>query len=566
MVMDSSPPQLQISRGKARLFGAVLIALLVMVPLLAIELLVVTLGWQAPNDPYISFGRATSFFYDFEEEGVAYKTVSSRDLYRERELTFARTKPKGAFRVFFVGGSASAGWPHPDGEAYSDYLESALYRAFPDRQFEILNVSAHAYAAYRVRLILDEVLPLQPDLLVIYSGNNEFVEPRQYAVDARWFDPIGSLANRSTAYRLMRGSPFISKFFPTSTLDPEARSGTAFEQWSKIEKLPLVLRTDPGQFRKVTEHYEFSIASMVRAARDRGIPVLLLTVPTNTRDWRPNASASTAEGARSNDWRRYYRAGRAALLRGERDLAVESLTGAVELDSAHAATHYHLGRALEASGRLDEAIASYERARDLDANPFRAHSSFNEIIRRIGRTFDNVKLIDAEKLFREASAPHAPGFDLFLDYVHPTRRGNTILAKAVFDAMVASGMLGSTSAAFQFEPAPGDDGVIYDATRDQSLQRTLLFLAMMMNQNETVVRIADLIVTNPEGLGTFDAWEARMVTMAREIFREAVELERRELLVGDVLQEENDKLATRLHRLFQEIWGNYLEYRQQRGK
>jgi tetratricopeptide (TPR) repeat protein len=238
----------------------------------------------------------------------------------------------------------------------------------------------------------------------------------------------------------------------------------------------------------------------------------------------------------------------------------------VELDAAHAATHYHLGRALEASGRLDEAIASYERARDLDANPFRAHSSFNEIVRRVSRTFDNVKLIDAEKLFREASAPHAPGFDLFLDYVHPTRKGNTILAKAVFDAMVASGMLGSTSAVFQYEPAPRDDGVIYDATRDQSLQRTLMFLAMMMNQNETVVRIADLIVTNPEGLGAFDAEEARTVTVAREIFGEAVELERRELLVGHVPQEEKDKLATRLHQLFQEIWGNYLEYRRERGK
>ena len=74
-------------------------------------------GWESPHDAYISFGRTASFFSDFEEDGTAYKVVNGRDLYRERELTFSRDKRKGAVRIFFVGGSASAGWPHPDGEA-----------------------------------------------------------------------------------------------------------------------------------------------------------------------------------------------------------------------------------------------------------------------------------------------------------------------------------------------------------------------------------------------------------------------------------------------------------------
>lgn len=454
--MDSGNPLPPISKAKALLFGAILLVLLVLVPLLALELMVRALGWHVPDDPYINFGRANSFFEDFVEEGVAYKKVAGRDLYNEKELTFTAKKPAGVFRVFCLGGSASAGWPHPDGESYSDYLEQALYRAYPDRKIEILNVSAHAYAAYRVRMIFEEVLALEPDLFVIYSGNNEFIERRVYA-EARWYDPIARLASRSTAYRLLRGTPPFSGLFPVSTLDAGERGGVAYEQWSKIERVPLVLKTDPAQYRKVLEHYEFSISSMVQAAMEKNIPVILLTVPVNTRDWRPNVSVN---GVRADEWRRYYQAGRAALLRGESGRAVEALNTAAELDPGHAATHYELGLALEHTGRMTDANERYDRARDLDANPFRALSSQNDIVRRIAQRFSNVQLVDADRLFREAAAPRAPGFDLFLDYVHPSRKGNVILAKGVFEAMAAAGVLGPANVAFEYEPERGEDGII----------------------------------------------------------------------------------------------------------
>ncbi len=552
--------------AKARAFAAIFIATLVILPLLVIEGTVRLLGWASPRDPYISFGRTTSFFSDFKEDGTAYKVVNGRDLYRERELTFSRDKPNGAVRIFFVGGSASAGWPHPDGETYTDYLESALYRAFPDREIEILNISAHAYAAYRVRLIVDEILAFQPDLIVIYSGNNEFVEQRQYAVADNWYDPVARIANLSTAYRLLRGSPALSSLFATSSLSAEARGGIAMEQWSKIEGLPATLRTDAAQFQKVKEHYAFSIRSMLQGAKDLGIPAVLLTVPTNTRDWQPNVSAERAEGEPARTWRKAYRAGRAAFIRAQNEQAVDWLQKAVDADPGHAGTHYHLARALEASGRLADANVSYDRARDLDANPFRALTAFNDILRGLAREFDHVHLVDADRLFRDASAPRAPGFDLFLDYVHPTRRGNIILARAVFDSILESGILGAKEVKFEYTPEAGDDGTVYDEGKDQDLQRLLLILAMMMHQHETAVAIAERILANPVGLEAFDEEEARTVTQARILFARLVAMERVELLTGPVARDEKDRLNAELDALYKETFGNYLEYQRQRGK
>jgi tetratricopeptide (TPR) repeat protein len=553
------------SPAKARAFAAIFMAALVILPLLVIEGTVRLLGWESPRDPYISFGRTASFFSDFEDDGTAYKVVNGRDLYREREVTFSRDKPKRAVRIFFVGGSASAGWPHPDGEAYTDYLERTLYRAFPNRYIEILNISAHAYAAFRVRLIFEEIRAFQPDLIVVYSGNNEFVEQRRYSVTDSWYDSIANIANFSTAYRLLRGSPALSSLFPTSSLSAETRGGIAMEQWSKIEGLPAILRTDADQFRKVKEHYAFSIRSMLQGAKDLGIPAVLLTVPTNTRDWQPNVSAERAVGERAHAWREAYRAGRAALIRGQHGQAVDFLQTAAGTDPGHAATHYHLARALEASGRLAEANDSYDRARDLDANPFRAHSEFNDILRELAGEFDHVHLVDADKLFRDASAPHAPGFNLFLDYVHPTRRGNIILAHGVFDTILATGVLGAKEAKFEYRPEAGDDGTVYDEATDQDLQRLLLILAMMMHQHETAVTIAERILAHPAGLEAFDEEEARTVMQARILFARLVAMERVELLTGLVSKDEKDRLNADLDALYKETFGNYVEYQRQRG-
>jgi len=60
--------------------------------------------------------------------------------------------------VFCLGGSASAGWPHPPLETYSAYLERALEKAYPDRRIEMINASAHGFASYRVRAVFDRVV------------------------------------------------------------------------------------------------------------------------------------------------------------------------------------------------------------------------------------------------------------------------------------------------------------------------------------------------------------------------------------------------------------------------
>ena len=87
----------------------------------------------------------------------------------------ARVKPQGLKRVFILGGSAALGWPRPMEISFSGYMQRALDRVAPGR-FEIVNCAAMSYGSHRVLDLLPDVLRMQPDLVIVWSGNNEYVE------------------------------------------------------------------------------------------------------------------------------------------------------------------------------------------------------------------------------------------------------------------------------------------------------------------------------------------------------------------------------------------------------
>ena len=235
-------------------------------------------------------------------------------------------------------------------------MQNALQEAYPQRSIEVINLSAHAYAAYRVRLIFQEIIQYEPNLIVIYSGNNEFIEKRVYRETPSWLKPIAEAMNRLYLVRRVKGSSLGRRLWPENTLLADERQHVGYEQWSKIEQLSLDLRKDPEQFRKVKEHYQFSIQSMVAAAQQRQVPVVLVTVPVNLRHWRPNVSYQPLQGEELQRWEDVYRDGQRLLLLGKAEDAARTLREAIHLAPVHANSHFLLGNALEATGRHEAAL------------------------------------------------------------------------------------------------------------------------------------------------------------------------------------------------------------------
>ena len=88
---------------------------------------------------------------------------------------FAARKAEGVRRVFVVGGSAAYAWPYGEEYGFTGYLRRALEKVSPGG-FEIINAAGMSYGSHRVLDVLGDVVLHDPDLVVVYSGNNEYVE------------------------------------------------------------------------------------------------------------------------------------------------------------------------------------------------------------------------------------------------------------------------------------------------------------------------------------------------------------------------------------------------------
>jgi hypothetical protein len=122
------------------------------------------------------------------------------------------------------------------------------------------------------------------------------------------------------------GRAFVrNRFHPESTLSGEGRQEAPYSLWSMVRQVSLELRSDPEQFRRVQEHYAFTIGSMLGEAERAGVPAFVLTVPSNLRDWTPNVSHQTLEGEALERWTELRRTGLAALRSGAAEEAVAML-------------------------------------------------------------------------------------------------------------------------------------------------------------------------------------------------------------------------------------------------
>lgn len=350
-----------------------------------------------------------------------------------REPVPLELSPKvgGTQRIFVLGGSAAQGVPEP-GFGVARQLQGLLELRHPDQDFEVHNGAMTAINSHVVRPIADDLLAEDPDLLVLYLGNNEVVGPfGAGSVFGRFSSRLGSIRLATALQRSRWGQLLRGWTSPSS-------SG---ESWQGMEMfLQQQVRLDDPRLPSVYRHLEENLRHISQQAERAGVPVVLSTVVVNLRHQPPFASHESAADASA--WRQTLDAGLAALQAGDAASAVGHLEQARLLDDGHAATAFHLGRALWTSGDRLAARRAFEAARDLDTLRFRADSEINRIIRRVGEDADSMTLVDPESTGLVALEPLEEGWDwggeAFYEHVHLRPRGNAALAAAWLPAVEAA--------------------------------------------------------------------------------------------------------------------------------
>lgn len=394
------------------------------------------------DDPYVGFAGSSPLFVP-DENAPAQMVTADNKLAWFNQQSFTRRKAANTRRVFCLGGSTTYGRPYDDTTSFVGWLRELLPRLAPETNWEVINAGGVSYASYRVARLTRELVQYEPDLFIVYTGHNEFLEERTYG-DLKQASPIRQTLGAVVA-RTRIGALARRLLVEPSDEETDRRFQMSDDVNTVLEHTvgPTTYVRDDEQRQRVLEHFEVNLSRIVSIAQDAGAEVVLVTPAANVKDVSPFKSQHS-NGLSEDDLRSWDRLYEEARQLERNDNLEESLTAyrrAEELDDRFAELHWRMGRVLHDLKRFDEARAAFAKAVDEDVCPLRAVSEIPRIIRRVADHW-HVPLVDFEQLIaNDCESKHghtSPGNEFFLDHVHPTIAVNGQLAAAIAARMKVS--------------------------------------------------------------------------------------------------------------------------------
>lgn len=387
----------------------------------------------AAIDPYVDLHHLRPLF-ELNEETQRF-SIGKERLHLFRPASFDVRKPPGKFRAFALGGSTTQGEPYSTETAFPEWMKLNLQAQSPETDFEVINCGGLSYASYRVLAILREVLEYDPDLIVIYTGHNEFLEQRTYT---NW-KPVSARSNAIARLAQMRTVQLVR-----SLVSPPVDRATAPSQTELSSEVDALLdysgglndyhRNDPWR-EPVVDHFRWNIEQMIHACRARHVPLILVRPVSNLCDCPPFKFEvdTTLSTDKQLEFTQHWDA-----LRANRDEVQDPLTEVaylLSIDPQHAGALYLKGRLLADQGNWDDAKDYFIAARDADVCPLRAITPIADTVSELAHKF-NVPLVDAEHLLAEVSEHQIPGSQWLVDHVHPTIEGHQRIGEALAELCV----------------------------------------------------------------------------------------------------------------------------------
>jgi tetratricopeptide (TPR) repeat protein len=416
-------------------------------------------------------------------------------------------KAPHTFRIFVLGESAAMGDPEP-AYGFSRYLEVMLREQFPSENFEVINTGIVAINSHVLVRIAKGLAAYQPDLFVIYAGNNEVVGP---------YGPGTVLTTSAMSLPVIRSSIFLRSSRIGQLV---GRVAQPKQQWRGMEMfLDKQVRADSPLLGKVYENFAANLRDMIAVARNGGAHVIVSTVATNLKDCAPFASLHREDlgqdGLRS--WSALVEQGAEFENAGRYPEALKRYESAAQIDDGYAELQFRIARSLWAIGEFSAARDHFIRARDLDTLRFRSDSKINDIIRSVQASSNSgVALVDSEAILASESPHGLIGSRLLYEHVHLTPAGNYLLARALLPAVVSHLPLEVQPSASANLPSEAECERLlaltnYDGARmeNEMIQRVLRppFTNRVNNSSQVQEMLARLSTTNEAPSDTAEQYQ-----------------------------------------------------------
>ena len=447
-MQNSNEDKRTLTRGKKLAF-ALASLLLGFVPLIVAEFALRSAGLgqvSDVDDPFIGFVNVRPLF-EANNDSQQYEITEQRQTFF-RPDSFSIHKQANEYRIFCLGGSTVQGRPYAIETAFSTWLELSLQTADPRHKWEVVNCGGVSYASYRLAPIMRELLDYQPDMFVLYTGHNEFLEDRTYGPIKRtppWIARSHVWLSRLRTYNALRSLSIRLRQNP--------REKTERDRPQLPEEVDALLdyrgglsdyhRDDVWRSGTIA-HFEFNLRRMVALAHEHGVPIILVNPVSDLKDTPPFKFAHRGD-LTGDEQKRFEQLWDEAKKEGiSVNERIALLRQTIAIDDAHAGVHFHLGKCYLNQQQFDLAKDEFTAAKDEDICPLRILTPMQQIIKRVARD-TGTPLIDAQLLFAQLTRDGITGNEWLVDHVHPSMRGHQRLASALFDELVRQDLVHPTS-------------------------------------------------------------------------------------------------------------------------
>ncbi len=320
------------------------------------------------------------------------KYFSTNDIGTPQVITqkITRVKAPNTLRLVCLGGSTTAGFPYEININFPVFIQNYLRSRFPQKQIEVVNLGISAINSFSVEDMLPQIAAIQPDLILIYMGHNEFYgafgsASTESIGQSRTLIHLTLVLENWRIYQLLQNT--VAALSPAG--DPQHKPKSLMQ--AMVGQAGI--RPESLLFKNTTENFKANLESILSFWQERKVPVLLSDLVSNWRDQAP--------------------------------LGTDSIATAL----------FAKARRYEAQGQYETAQKYYIEAKDNDSMPFRAPEIFNRIIRVLAQNTGTF-FVASESLFVARAPHHIPGNSLFLEHLHPNQTGYRLLAEAFLQRLL----------------------------------------------------------------------------------------------------------------------------------
>jgi len=383
-------------KGKKLLLFKILSALSPFIFLLILELILRIFNYGVDTSLFVKYPPDERFMVMnyYASNKFFPDTVSAT---KGNQELFAINKAPNTFRIFVLGESTTIGYPFRPNGSFHRWLQYRLMQMYPDKNFEVINLSLTAVNSYTVLDFGKQLAQYQPDAVMIYTGHNEYYG----ALGIGSTTSVGSnrfLLHTLVKLRTLKTVQLLNNIIgKVATIFKSSQPKGDPKSLMEVMAARQHIAYGSADYKAGIDQFNRNMTELCSTLDNEKIPTFLSNVVSNEKDLPPFISNGSGPG--SANW--YYDAGQTAYQKADYPTAKQD----------------------------------FDKARELDQLCFRAPEAINTCIKKIAGQYPYVHLVDAQQLFEQNSPHGILGSETIMEHVHPTLFGYALLSEAFYRAL-----------------------------------------------------------------------------------------------------------------------------------